>query len=145
MQDVRFTSLRNLPKIHSANQLSMYGAVASWCDDLAQQIPGQTHMVMEKSLSKASKQLNQKLEPQEVNSLVQTPRRNDGAAGNRLRDYVQQFEELTQEACESAGFIRRVSEGMHYKTVHDVNDDFDGKTAACREDTEPRENPESQI
>ena len=29
--------------IHSANQLSIYGAAASWCEELAQLIPGQTH------------------------------------------------------------------------------------------------------
>ena len=51
-------------------------------------IPGQTLVIIEKSVSRANQQLNQKLEPQAVNSLVQTPRRNDGAAGNRLRDYL---------------------------------------------------------
>ena len=130
--------------IHSANQLSIHGA--AWCDDLARQDLGQTHMVMEKSVSQANKQLNRKLEPQEVNSLVQTPRRNDGAAGNRLRDYIQQFEERTKEvkftkACEFAGFTRRVSTGMHCKNIHYVNDGFDGNTAACREYTVHREHP----
>ena len=33
---------------HSANQLSIYGAVATWCEDFAQLIPGQTHVFMEK-------------------------------------------------------------------------------------------------
>ena len=74
----------------------------------------------------------------------------DGAAGNRLRDYLQRFEELTKEvqftkACESAGLIRRVSKGMHYKTIHDVSDGCDGETAACREYTKSREDPESHI
>ena len=59
---------------------------------------------------------------------------------------IQKFEQLTKEvqftkACESAGFIRPVSVGMHCKNIHDVNDDcFDGKKAACREYTKPREN-----
>ena len=35
---------------------------------------------------------------------------------------------------------------MHYKTIHNVNDGFDGHTAAaCREYTVPREDPKSQI
>ena len=40
--------------IHSANQLSIYGAVASWCEDLDQRVPGQTHVTMEKSVAKAN-------------------------------------------------------------------------------------------
>ena len=34
---------------------------------------------------------------------------------------------------------------MHFKTIHDVNDGFDGKTAACREYTKLREDPGSKI
>ena len=44
------------------------------------------------------------------------------------------------KACESAGFVRRVSIGMHYKTVHDLNNGgFEGKTGARREYAKPRE------
>ena len=93
---------------------------------------------MEKSVAKANDQLSQKLEPQEVDSLVQTLRRNDQAAGNRFRIYLQRFEELSSEiqltkACESAGFMRRLSIGMYFKIIHDVDDVFEGTTGACRE------------
>ena len=99
--------------IHSANQLSIHGAVASWCEDLAQRIPGQTQVIMEKSVAKENGQLFQKPEPQEVDSLVQPPRRSDGAAGHRLRVYLRKFEEQEKEVqltkiCASAGFTRRV-------------------------------------
>ena len=77
--------------IHSANQLRKYGAAASWCEDLAQLIPGQTHVFKETSVAKANGQLTQKLEAQDGDSVVQTPRRNDEAAGNRLRMYLQNF------------------------------------------------------
>ena len=40
---------------------------------------------MEKSVARENEQLLKKREPREVNSLVQTPRRNDEAVGNRLR------------------------------------------------------------
>ena len=36
--------------IHSANQLSIHGAVASWCEKLAQLIPGQTHKANDQAL-----------------------------------------------------------------------------------------------
>ena len=49
-----------------------YGAAASRCEGLAKLVPGQTYMVMEKPVSDANMQFNQKLEPREVNSLVQT-------------------------------------------------------------------------
>ena len=84
---------RALISIHSANQLNINGAVASWCEELAQLIPGQTHVFIEKSVAKANDQLAQKLELQEVDSLVQTPRRNDQAAGNRLRECLEKIEE----------------------------------------------------
>ena len=34
---------------------------------------------------------------------------------------------------------------MYYKTVHDVDDGFEGITGACREDTLPREDPYSDL
>ena len=118
MEYVRFTSLwhHRKQRIHSANQLSIHGAVASWCEDLAQRFPGQTHVIMENSVAKENEQLLQEPEPQEVISLVQT----QGGMMRRLT-----------KACESPWFKRRVSIGMHYKTVHDVNDGFEGTTAGC--------------
>ena len=38
--------------INSANQLSIYGAIADWCDDLTQQILGQSFSSMERSIAK---------------------------------------------------------------------------------------------
>ena len=31
--------------IHFANQLSIYGAIADWCDELTQRIPGQSYLI----------------------------------------------------------------------------------------------------
>ena len=49
------------------------------------------------------------------------------------------------KACESAGLMRRVSIGMHFKTTLDVNAGFERKTGACREYTMPREVPGPEI
>ena len=54
---------------------NIHTCVASWCEESAQTIPGH----MDKSVAKENNQLSHKLEPQEVDSLVQTSRRNDGA------------------------------------------------------------------
>ena len=142
MEDLRFTSLWNLRTlsfrtIHSANQLIFYGAVSSWCEDFAQKIAGQKSSRVDQSVSKVNDQLSQKLEPQEVDSLVETPRRIEGAAGHHLCVYLRQFEVLEPEVqdnhiWESAGFIRRVSVGMHRRTSHDLDDGFKDRTEACR-------------
>ena len=52
---------------------------------------------MDQSVSKVTEQLSQKLDPQEVDSLVQSPRRTEGVAGHRLCVYLQQFEGLEPE------------------------------------------------
>ena len=83
---------------HLPNQLSTHGTVANWCDELTQQIPGQTHLSMEESIAKVNDQLSQKLEPQVVDSLAQTPRTNVHAPGDRLRIHHQRFEELSNVA-----------------------------------------------
>ena len=57
--------------------------------DVAQLISGQIHVNREKSVAKKNDQLSQRLKPQEVDFLVQTQRRNDEAAGNRLRICLQ--------------------------------------------------------
>ena len=129
--------------VHPANQLSIYGAVASCCDELTQLILGQSILCMEKSVAKVNDQLCKKLELQEVDTLVLTPRTNVQAAGDRLRTHRERFEELSNEikilqACESAGFMRKVSIGQYFKTMHDVDDGFGGTTGTCREYTLPR-------
>ena len=53
--------------ITSANQLSIFGAVAECCDDLAQQIAGRSFSSFEKSIAKVTEQLNRRLAPEEVN------------------------------------------------------------------------------
>ena len=80
--------------IHSANQLSIYGAVSSWCEESAQRIPSQNELTVEKTVAKENEQLLKNVKQQEVNSMVQTPRSNDGPSGNRLREQLQRFETL---------------------------------------------------
>ena len=78
------------------------------------------------------------MRPQEVNSLVQTPRDDQQASGNRLRDTLQRFEKLDTETlfarvCRAAAFWELV------KTIPDVDDGFGGRTPACKEYTHLRE------
>ena len=86
-----------------------------------------------------------------MNSLVQTPRDDQQASGNRFRDTLQSFEKLDKEplfarVCgAAAAFLELVSVGMRYKTIPDDDDGFGGRTPACREYTHPREQANSGI
>ena len=61
-----------LRTLNSANQLSIYGAVADWCHELAQQIPGQSSSSTEESIAKVHEQLDCPLAPEEVNTSMTT-------------------------------------------------------------------------
>ena len=70
--------------------------------------------------------------PLEVNSLVQTPRDDQQASGNRSRDTLQRFEKLDMETlftrvCGAATFWELISVGMRYKTIPDFDDGFGGE------------------
>ena len=135
--------------IHSANQLSIYGAVSSWCGEFGQR-PNEKDPTAEKFAAKENEQLLKNVKPQEVNSLVQTPRNDNRASGNRLRESLQRFETLEKDTqftivCEDATFARRVCTGMSYTTIPDRDDGFGDRTPACREYTPPCENSSSRI
>ena len=136
--------------IHSANQLSICGAVSSWSEEFAQRTPKQKESASEKFARTENEQLLNNVEPQEVNCSVQTPRSDNRESGNRLRECLQRRETLEKEiqfskVCEDATIARRVSTGMSYKTVPDVDDGFGDRTPACREYTLPREDQNSRI
>ena len=50
-----------------------------------------------------------------------------------------QVRRKVSQICESAGFMRKVSIGQHFRTIQGVNDGFGGKTGSCREFTLPRD------
>ena len=91
------------------------------------------------------KQTLKEVRPQEVNSPVHTPKDDQQASGNRLRDTLQRLEKQDTETlfawvCGVAVFVRRVYFGMSYK-----NYSWGGRTPACSEYTHPREHTNSII
>ena len=79
--------------IHSANQLSIYGAVACRCEEFGLKLDE----TPERLTKTENEQTQKKVRPQEVNSLAQTPRNDKPASGNRLRESLQNFETLEKE------------------------------------------------
>ena len=78
--------------VHSANQLSIYGAVSSWNIDLAENILGHTSAGVDRSSSEENDQLSKQLNPQEVGSLVRHQPKTEGVAGNSWGDHLQRFD-----------------------------------------------------
>ena len=66
------------------------------------------------------------MKPQEVNSVVQTPRSENLASGNRLRECLQRSETLEKE-------IQFTKDASFWKRIADVDDGFGDRTPACRE------------
>ena len=156
MEHIRFTSAVTRPDADNlfrtrnlASQVSIYGAVADWCDELPQQIPGQLSSSIEKSTAKVNEQLDCPLLPEEVNTLMKTPETDVQASRNRLRDDQEKFEHLTKEmkvtqTCETTGFMRKVALAQCFRTIHDIDDGFGGETGAHREYTPPRDHGDSE-
>ena len=82
---------------NSANKLSVHGAVADWCDALIQQIFDQSCSTIENSIAKVNEQLNRKLAPEEVNTLVKAPEIDVRASRKRLCVHQEKFEKLSKE------------------------------------------------
>ena len=158
MAEIPYTSMRihrtqnsHVCTTHSANELSIYGAVSSWCEEFGEKTQNQKRVDFGKgSWQKKNEQFLKNEKPQEVNSLVQTPRSDNPPSGNRLRECLQRFETLDKDiqftkVCEDASFWRRVSIGMSYKTIPDVDDGLGDRTPACREYTLLRADSDSRI
>ena len=79
--------------IHCASQLSISGAVASWCEEPGRK-PNGKEPTSERFVATENEQPLKYVKPQEVNSLGQT---DDPASGNRLRECIQNFETLEKE------------------------------------------------
>ena len=66
-----------------------------------------------------------------------------------MRDHQEEVEHLSRETkvsqiCTSAGFMRKVSVGQYFRTIHDVNDGFGIKTGSCREYRPRRDDQDSE-
>ena len=146
--DVPCTSELLFRIIHSTNQLSNYGAVSSWCEELAQWTPNQKELTLEKSVAKENEQLLKNVKPQELNSY----KLQGATMGHLEKDGENNFKDLRHwrkksnlRVCEDATFVRKVSIWMSYKTLLHVDDGFGDRTPACRENTLLREDQNSRI
>ena len=75
---------------HPANQLSIYGAVSSWCEEIGQK-PNEKELTSERFVAKENEQVLKNVQPQEESSLVQIPRIDDPASGNKMRECLSEI------------------------------------------------------
>ena len=107
----------------SVNQLSIYGAVSDWCEELAQRIS-------DYSVTGAGRPA-QKDKPESMMAPTAVPTSTDPLRtkrpeqGNLPRQYRRKFSKLPDDiqvikTCTDAGFTKTVSQGQYFVTIHDV-------------------------
>ena len=127
--------------IHSANQLSVYGAVSKCCEEFGLK-PEERGPKFAHKENSVNGEMLKNVASQEVKSFVFAPC-TKAASGNGLRENIQNFESLTKTIqftrfCELASFWYRVDVGMKYKTVLGVKVEFGDFIPARRENILPR-------
>ena len=125
--------------IISANQLSIYGAVAALCEEFEnhQDRSGQPDVMMGQSITLG-----------EVKA--ESPLQNENLVDHQIlwQQYRERIELLSPESkvgrfCKEAGFMRIVEVGQYFLTK-DTEDFRQCRSVACREYTLPRDDPASQ-
>ena len=125
--------------IISANQLSIYGAVAAMCEEFEthQDGSGEPEILM-----------GQPIVLGEIEAEV--PLQNENPLNHQIlwQQYTERIESLSPESkvsrfCKEAGFMRIVEVGEYFMTK-DTGDFRQIRSVACREYTLPRDDPASQ-
>ena len=118
-------------KIHSVNKVSIYGAVAKWCQQfgLTEEEKGRVNLSVDKKI------------------LTSVPTK---ASGNSVRENILNFEALScrihfSQQCGKTHFQHRVSDGMKYKTRPDKDDGTGSIVPLNREYTFSRAHLQSRV
>ena len=126
--------------IVSANQLSIYGAVADLCVEFG------THVGLEKTRIRED-QSQSMVAPTDLYDLYK-PLANDLERGNPVHDYQQRVQNLSNEAqliklSADAGFVKTVAPGLFFVT-RNAEEFSVGGHIGCREYTLPRNDSSSE-
>ena len=108
-----------LRTIISVNQLSVYGAVAEMCEELAWEI-SRNSMGTEKPV--APEKLETVVMAPEVLTTNQTSQTDAGVQGNLLREYEEKFANLPEnlqltKLCANADLAKAVEKGQYFTTL----------------------------
>ena len=131
-----------LRKIISVNQLSVHGAVADMCDELACRFSGCSGSTRKLVVQNNSETV---VIPTETSTTNQTPRTKESVHGNlRLRTKVRNLPDHLQliKLCSNAGITKTLAKGQYFRTLDDA--ELDKLRGSCREKTLPRDNAASK-
>ena len=121
------------------NQLRIFGAVADWCEELAQRF---LDCPLTSAVRLTAK--DQSESPPVVSTSTNPLLTDFQVRGNLLHQYKQKFANLPVEirvikTCSEAGFTKTVSQGRYFVTIHDVEMAKLGCPGLCRDYTLPRD------
>ena len=134
-----YPTIETIFRIISANQLSIYGAVANICEEFEahQDRSGEPDVLMGQSIVLS-----------EIKAEV--PLQNENPSHHQIlwQQYEERIKSLSQESkvsrfCMEAGFVHVVEVGQYFMTK-DTGDFRQFRAVACREYTLPRDDPASQ-
>ena len=134
-----------LRTIISVNQLSIYGAVADMCDELACRISGCSERTGELV---AQDNPETTVIPNELTTTNKSPRTDENVKRNVLHSYEQQFANLPDhlqliKLCSNVGITKTVARRQHFTTLDDA--ELDTLGGSCREYTLLRDNAASKV
>ena len=111
--------------IISVNQLSVYGAISDWCEELAQYLSDPHSTSTRILVAELNDESESRVAPNVVSILTNPLWINVPVQGDSLRRHNERFEHLPEDiriskASEDAGFMRNVSRGQCFVTIHDI-------------------------
>ena len=133
-----------LRTITSVDKLSIYGALADMCDELACRISGcseSTRKLVAQNISETM------VMPTELPTTNKTPRTNEKVQGNLLHHYERKFANLADhlpfiKLCSNVGVTKTEAKGQHFTTLDDA--ELDKLGGSCREKIVSRDNASSK-
>ena len=127
------------------NQLSICGAVADMCGELAWEVSRHSKGTGKPT---APENLETMVMPPEMSTTNQTSQTDARVHGNLLREYEQRFVDHPEHAqlaklCSNAGLAKTVEKGQFFTTLDE--DQLDRLKGSCREQALPRSDQSSQV
>ena len=130
-----------LRTVISVNQLSVSGAAADLCKELARDSSGERKPA-------ANDNVESMVIPTEFPTANPISQTDAEVQGNLLREYEQKFAELPEQGkltklCSNAGFSKTIDKGQFFITLDD--DTFDSLKGSCGEYTLPQSDESSNL
>ena len=133
--------------IGSVDQFSIHGAIADWCQDLAQRIAAHFPQSTRTPVAKVENDPASQVPSEDVSSQPKGPLEPEETWCDNTTRNSEIFQKIylpLTKACDDPGFMRNVSEGPFFMTIPDVHLEGYGPTSSCREYTYPRNDDRSQ-